>query len=73
MLDKRGRDIGEPKTLVCYAEATPETVAINRFGLNDTLSRIHTQRWGCPRKCTVLYHETKPEGYGIPHGDPPPY
>lgn len=73
MLDKRGRDIGEPKTMVCYSKTTPETVARNRALRNATLSRIHTQRYGCPRKCTVLYHETKPEGYGIPHGDPPPY
>lgn len=73
MLDSRGRDIGEPTFMVCYAEATPETVARNRAGLKATLERLYTQLNGCPVQCEVLYAAEKPAGYGIPHGDPPPY
>lgn len=73
MLDSRGRDIGETKFLVCYGEATAEIVARNRAIQEATQGRLQTQLHGYPIKSTILYHPTKPEGYGIPHGDPPPY
>lgn len=73
MLDKRGRDIGEPTHMVCYAEATPEKVATTRLHLEKVLERHHTRINGYPTKCTVQYAAEKPAGYGIPHGDPPPY
>lgn len=73
MLDSRGRDIGEPTYMVCYAQATPEKVAKNRLRLEKVLERCYTQINGYPTKCTILYADEKPAGYGIPHGDPPPY
>lgn len=73
MLDKRGRDIGEPKILVCYAKATPETVAANRALQTAAQERKCTFLNGYPTRCEILYAAEKPEGYGVPHGDPPPY
>lgn len=59
--------------MVCYAEATPEKVAANRARLEAVLDRIYSRLNGYPTKCEVLYAAEKPAGYGIPHGDPPPY
>lgn len=76
MLDKRGRDIGEPKVFVRLAEntpRTPEAIARVRARQVAVQDKIHTIVNGYPTKCEILYAAEKPEGYGVPHGDPPPY
>lgn len=64
MLDKRGRDIGEPVVEVFYDPATPESVARNRENLDRTLSQIFTEFYGRPTRMRVLWPETKPSWYG---------
>lgn len=73
MLDSRGRDIGEATCLVCYTPATPELVTTTRARLKAVQEKIHTRLNGYPTKCEILYAPEKPAGYGVAHGDPPPY
>ena len=76
MLDKRGRDIGEPKIFVRLAEKTPRTPeAIARVRARQVAvqNKMNTIVNGYPTKCEIWYASETPAGYGVPHGDPPPY
>lgn len=62
MLDKRGRDIGEPTVRVHVRRGTPEEVARNRARMKDTLERIYSAHYG-PTTVEILWEKEMPQWY----------
>ncbi len=62
MLDKRGRDIGEPIINLYRREATPQEMAAARAYQVETLEGIFSRVDGCPTRVNVRW-ESAEEGY----------
>lgn len=62
MLDKRGRDIGEPIITLYRREATPQEMAAARTYQVEALKGIFTRVDGYPTRVNVQW-ESAEEGY----------
>lgn len=61
MLDKRGRDIGEPTGKIIRIPPTPELVAQTRANFVHVLEDIFSKRNGYPTKVTVYWDGIVPD------------
>lgn len=62
MLDKRGRDIGEPIITLYRRQTTPQEVASARIHQVETLKDVLTRVDGYPTRVNVQW-ESAEEGY----------
>jgi len=66
MLDKRGRDIGEPIITLYRRQATPQEVAAARAHQVETLERIFSRINGYPTRVNVQWESGEESYYKHP-------